>query len=203
VGGKGAVVVAIVDPAERDFLATRLEQAGFATHAVATGQEVLSAASEGISDLVVFDLDLPDMTGYELCYELRERYGTELPIILLSGDRTESSDRVAGLLIGADDFVTKPADADEVLVRARRLLARLPAAEIGRELPLTGRENEILRLLADGRTQEDIASDLFISPKTVGTHIQRILSKLGVHSRTEAVAIAYRYGVAGNGDGER
>jgi DNA-binding CsgD family transcriptional regulator len=62
----------------------------------------------------------------------------------------------------------------------------------GFHLILTRRESEILALLADGMTQREIASRLFISPKTVGTHIQRILGKLGVHSRAQAVALAHR-----------
>jgi DNA-binding NarL/FixJ family response regulator len=61
---------------------------------------------------------------------------------------------------------------------------------------LTGRERDILLLLADGRRQDAIAAELVISPKTVATHIQRILSKLGVHSRAEAVALAHREGLA-------
>ena len=63
------------------------------------------------------------------------------------------------------------------------------------ESPLTGRELQILQLLAKGFSQDRIATELFISSKTVGTHIQRTLSKLGVHSRTEAVALAYQQGL--------
>ncbi len=61
---------------------------------------------------------------------------------------------------------------------------------------LTSREREVLSLLADGLTQDSIARQLVISPKTVATHIQRILSKLGVHSRAEAISYAYRAGLA-------
>jgi DNA-binding NarL/FixJ family response regulator len=112
----------------------------------------------------------------------------------VSGTRTEPFDRVAGLLIGADDYLLKPLDQDELLVRARRLLRRhLPLRMEGDE-PLTDREMEILRLLASGASQARISLELRISSKTVGTHIQRVLTKLGVHSRTEAVAFAFRHG---------
>jgi LuxR family maltose regulon positive regulatory protein len=81
------------------------------------------------------------------------------------------------------------------LARARRLLARAPLLPATADVPLTGREIQVLQLLSDGLTQDAIAKELFISPKTVATHIQRILTKLSVHSRTEAVAIAYRDGL--------
>ena len=61
---------------------------------------------------------------------------------------------------------------------------------------LTGRELEVLRLLAGGLDQGEIARQLVISPKTVGTHIQRVLTKLGVHSRAQAVALAHEHGLA-------
>ncbi len=138
------------------------------------------------------------MTGYEACHELREQIGDGVPIILMSGERTESSDRVAGLLIGADDYVTKPFDLDELFVRARGLLSRRPERLPSAEMALTSREGQILQLLGEGLSQDRIAKQLFISPKTVGTHVQRILTKLGVHSRTEAVAIAYRYRLMGD-----
>jgi DNA-binding CsgD family transcriptional regulator len=63
------------------------------------------------------------------------------------------------------------------------------------EVNLSPREREILALLADGQSQKQIAAALVISPKTVATHIQHLLSKLGVHSRAQAVAIAYRLGL--------
>jgi DNA-binding NarL/FixJ family response regulator len=147
--------------------------------------------------LVILDLDheLADMSGYEVCFELRRIAGEDLPIILLSGERTDSEDRVAGLLIGGDDYVTKPFDPDELLARSRRILSRTKATPPAWDAPLTGRELQVLQLLAAGLTQESIAKELYISSKTVGTHIQRVLSKLGVHSRTEAVALAYQSGL--------
>ena len=145
---------------------------------------------------MILDLELTDMSGYEACAEIRERVGDLLPILLLSEERTESYDRVAGLLIGADDYLARPFDPDELIGRARRLLlSRGPEVVSTPESPLTGRELQILQLLAKGLSQVRIAKELFISSKTVGTHIQRTLGKLGVHSRTEAVALAYQQGL--------
>ena len=138
----------------------------------------------------MLDVNLPGVSGYEVCRSLREQYGPELPIIFLSGDRIESYDRVAGLLIGGDDYIVKPFAPDELLARVRGLIGRRRSIRLRSDL--TEREREVLQLLAEGLAQTDIADRLVISKKTVGTHIERILAKLGVHSRAEAVAFAYR-----------
>ncbi len=199
------VLIVGTDADDLGLLDRLFTRAGFATSEATTGEGAVETARKTPPTLVVLDLELPDTSGYEVCVELREHVGEHLPIIMLSAERTESTDRVAGLLIGADDYLTKPFDPDEVLARARRLLARVAVSQpildlplTGREsdvLRLTGRESEVLQLLATGLTQDAIAQRLFISPKTVGTHIQRILVKLGVHSRAEAVALAYQSGL--------
>jgi two-component system nitrate/nitrite response regulator NarL len=192
----GSVLVGEDDDRLRALIVHAFEQEGFATAAVADGTEALEAARVQRPLLAVLDVNLPGASGYEVCRLLREAYGLELPIILISGERTESFDRVAGLLIGADDYLVKPFVPEELLARARGLLRRAGwNGHARRPLSLTARELEILRLLADGRPQREIAEGLVISPKTVGTHIERILGKLGVHSRAQAVAFAYREGI--------
>ncbi len=112
--------------------------------------------------------------------------------MFVSGVRTESYDRVAGLLVGASDYLVKPYAPDELLTRVRNLLRRsrpLPAAIFRK---LTRREREVLQLLADGYRQEEIAQRLFITRKTVGAHVVNVLRKLGVRSQAQAVAMAYR-----------
>jgi DNA-binding NarL/FixJ family response regulator len=146
------------------------------------------------------------VSGYEVCRELREAFNGDIAIIFVSGERTEPYDRVAGLLLGADDYIVKPFDDGELLARVRGALRHSDAAPRGATngsessiAVLTAREREVLKLLAWGLTQVDIASKLVISPKTVGTHIQRILSKLGVHSRAQAVVLAHQQGLAEGG----
>jgi DNA-binding NarL/FixJ family response regulator len=192
------VLIVSSDDDARRVLARRFKRAGYSTIEIETGEAALSDAAGADPLLVVLDLDLIDMTGYEVCHELRQTLGDELPIILVSGERTQSSDRVAGLLLGGDDYMTKPLDPDELLVRARRLVTSRPSARPVADATLTGREIQILQLLGDGKSQQGIAKELYISTKTVGTHIQRVLTKLGVHSRTEAVALAYRSGLIGH-----
>jgi DNA-binding NarL/FixJ family response regulator len=140
--------------------------------------------------------------GCSLLRELRDRFGPDLPVVLVSADRTSPADVVAGLLVGADDYAAESMDADEFIARVRRLTDRTrhataPAAtvDLSRLSTLTAREREVLDLVAAGESQKQIALKLGISIKTVGAHMQNLLSKLGLHSRIEAVALAIRAGV--------
>lgn len=189
------------DPAVRALLTTHLERVGHTTYAAGSGREALTLAAESLPDLVLLDVNMPDLGGYAVCHELRERYGEQLPILFISGERIESGDRTAGLLIGGDDYLLKPFDPGELIARVRRYFVRAGPGADRVDVPtvfagLTPRESEVLGLLADGLSQREIAERLVVGLTTVGTHIQRILAKLGVHNRTQAVALLLR-----NGDG--
>ena len=180
-------------------ITTLLQGAGYETVEAESGEEGLELARQDRPRLVLLDINLPGTSGYSVCNELRQTLGQQLPIIFLSGERTESFDRVAGLLIGADDYLTKPFDPDELIARVSRMLERLdhqpPQSLEAGGFGLTPRECEVLGLLVEGLSQPDIAERLYLSPKTVGTHIQRIMGKMGVKSRTQAVAVAARQGL--------
>lgn len=200
-GAAPLILVADDDQSCRKLVTTLLRRIGFETIEAKTGRETLESARRRTPNVVLLDVNLPDVSGYEVCHELRDDFGQELAVIFLSGQRTTASDRVAGLLVGADDYIVKPFNDDELLARVRAALRRVAprngngAAATSVWAPLTAREREILRLLASGLTQNDIAAALFISPKTVGGHIQRVLTKLGVHSRAQAVALAHEHGL--------
>jgi len=197
------ILIADSDADCRGLIAAQLERIGCTPYEAATGPEALALAESVQPALVILDVSLPGITGYEVCHELRDRFGADLPLVFVSGARVEALDRVAGLLIGADDYIVKPFDPDELLGRVRALLRRSngrgepPENDDSPLATLTGREREVLALLAQGRTQGEIALELVISSKTVATHIQRVLSKLGVHSRAQAVTLAHRYGLVG------
>jgi len=198
----GAIVIADGDEAARALAAAALSRAGYEIREVTTGAAVLDALRENGVALVVLEVSLPDMTGYEVCREIRIERGDDVPIFFLSGLRTEPLDRVAGLLIGADDFIIKPFDPDELVARVRRFVNRkIARREVAgaedRRPQLTRREIEVLNLLVEGRRQKEIAAELVISQKTVATHIQNLLGKFGVHSRAELIARAYLLGHAG------
>jgi DNA-binding NarL/FixJ family response regulator len=187
----GRILVVDDDRGVRLLLRRTLVEAGFDVTAVADGDHALAAFSAGRPDAVVLDVNLPRLSGYELCNRFKEA-DPSVPVLFLSGERTEWFDRVAGLLLGADDYAVKPFDPDEIVARVRSLLL-LPAPPVpARMASLTKRELQVLRLLARGRNQREIAEELVISPKTVGTHIEHILEKLGVRSRSQAIALAYR-----------
>jgi len=188
------VPILVVDDDEgcRQTISALLEHAGYAPLAVASGEAALRIAAAKQPRVVILDVCLPDMSGYEVCRQLRERFGDSLPVLFVSGVRKESFDRVAGLLIGGDDYIGKPFASDELIARVRRLARHSPSLAPSLASRLTARELEVLRLLAGGLDQGAIARQLFISPKTVATHIDHVLQKLGVHTRAQVVALAYR-----------
>jgi DNA-binding NarL/FixJ family response regulator len=198
----GTIVIADGDEGGRALASAALSRAGYEVVEVSTGTAALETVEKTPVALVVLEVGLPDMTGYEVCHEIRTERGEDLPIFFLSGLRTEPLDRVAGLLLGADDFIVKPFDPDELVARVRRFVNRRPMArEVdgrdARSPHLTQRELEVLNLLVEGRRQKEIAEQLVISQKTVATHIQNLLGKFGVHSRAELIARAYLLGHAG------
>jgi DNA-binding NarL/FixJ family response regulator len=193
-----AVLVADGDKASRKTTVAVLARAGYATVEVETGYEALEAMRGNGIALALLEVTFPDMTGYEVCRDIRAERGDRLPVFFLSGIRTEPLDRVAGLLLGADDFIVKPYDPAELVARVRRFISRA-ATQRETAAPrggprLTRRETEVLRMLIEGRRQKEIAAELVISQKTVATHIQNLLGKFGVHSRAELLAHAYRSG---------
>jgi DNA-binding NarL/FixJ family response regulator len=186
-----------------------LRRAGYETIEVTSGIEALEAAQvDGVS-LLVLEVVLHEMTGYEVCRELRESGRDDLGIFFLSSTHIDPVDRIAGLLFGADDFLVKPFHSEELVARVRRFVSRRSEwlqrvdaeSSVGHPTDtLTMREREVLRLLALGRTQREIAQQLGISDKTVSSHLQRVLEKLRVHSRAHAVAVAYQDGLVRLGD---
>ena len=208
VAARQNVLVVDDDAHFRKFAHATIERAGFRAFDAADADQALAAAALTTPHLVLLDVHLPRVSGYELYRELRDRLGESVPIIFVSGERTDSYDRVAGLMLGADDYLVKPFDPDELIARVRRSLR--PRANghehaNGHEQPetvaedptaeLTPREREVLALVAVGQSTRQIGQELVISPRTVGTHIQHILAKLGVENRTQAAAVAYRAGL--------
>ncbi len=188
---RGDILVVDGDLGDRASISNLLQRAGYAARPVATGEEALEAARTLPPQVVVLEIDLPGVSGYEVCREFRDAFGAGLGIIFVTGERVEPLDRVAGLLVGADDYLAKPFIPDELLARVRALIRRATPATAPSS-KLTPQEWRVLHLLADGLSQADIASRLVLSPKTVGNHIEHILAKLRVHSRAQAIARAFR-----------
>ncbi|MZD10383.1 response regulator [Streptomyces sp. SID5785] len=179
------------------------------------GEEALSLVAELSPDVVLMDLRMPRCDGAEATRRIREQYpGTQVVILTTYAD---DASLFPALRAGARGYLTKDAGGDEI-VRAvedvlsgdaglspkiqRRLLDRLsqpesPAPE-PKEPPdgLTAREGEVLALIADGLSNQEIAKALHVSTATVKTHINNLFAKTGLKDRAQAVRYAYRHGLA-------
>src|SRR5436309_15889822 len=125
-----------------------------------SADEALAAARLERPDVVLLDVMLIGPSGYQVCRELREEFGEQLPIIFLSGARTAASDRVAGLLLGADDYVTKPIEPEEPLARVQRAIVRSSLDDRqpdGVAARLTPGERDVLGLVAGGLDNEAVS----------------------------------------------
>jgi DNA-binding response OmpR family regulator len=153
----------------RQTLAAALQTEGYGVSEAADGREGLNKALKSGFDLIVLDVVMPFMGGLEVCRKLREA-GRQVPVIVLSGKKKKEVDKVLGLELGGDDYMTKPFGTDEFIARVHAVLrrSRPEAPEIedlafgdvaidfrtkiamkgGRELHLTAREFSLLRLLA-------------------------------------------------------
>ncbi len=202
----GTILVVDHDDTTRSAAVRVAVRLGYEVCAAENAELLLERLDGHRPALAIVEVELPGpSSGLELLRELHERFGNDFPVILVSADRTDALDRVAGLMLGADDYLAKPVDPGELLARVRRSLRRFDApvpngngngnGKLPYNFNLSRREREILALLAEGRTQAQIAAALVVSPKTVATHIQHLLSKLGVHSRAQAVALAFRAGL--------
>jgi len=186
-----------------DVLAYTLKSEGFSVHHCLLGSEALKQLQSGNYALAILDVGLPDMSGFDVCREARKF--TDTPILFLTS-RADEVDRIVGLEIGADDYVTKPFSPREVAARVRVILRRsTPSAEplqtswfevndesarisyCGTALDLTRYEYLLLKLLLahPGRIySRDVLMDsvwrdaLDTSDRTVDTHIKTIRAKL-------------------------
>jgi DNA-binding response OmpR family regulator len=151
----------------RDLLVMNLQQAGYEVTAVGDGLAALASQNETASDLLILDLMMPGMDGLEVCKALRSR-GRHTPILMLTAKATEL-DRVLGLELGADDYLTKPFSLAELLARVKALLRRadvLRAAQAsvgsghafgqGASAPLRNGDLEILAVKRQVRVRQQV-----------------------------------------------
>lgn len=110
------------EPSIRDLLGAALRFAGFAVRTAADGNEALHLLSDEVPDLLVLDVMLPDMDGFTLLRKIRERH-PDLPVVFITA-RDDTKDKVQGLTVGGDDYVTKPFSLEEVVARIRAVLRR-------------------------------------------------------------------------------
>jgi DNA-binding response OmpR family regulator len=187
--------VLIVDDAEqvRDLLARALERDGFAVEQAADGEEALSAVASRPPALVILDVNLPKLDGLQVLGRLK-RAG-DVPVILLTG-RGEEPDRIAGLDLGADDYVVKPFSPGEVVARVRAVLRRNPRPAPGSrlEFPDLVIDLEQREVLVDGdvvdltRREFDLLAYLASSPGQVFSREQLLQQVWGSSSSWQSDA---------------
>ena len=166
------------------------------------GVEAIEAYERHRPDVTLLDLRMPEMEGVEVVRRIRERDAHARVIILTTYD---TDDEISSALkAGAKAYVLKDISADDLVACIRDVLAGktylAPAAaaklaEGVTRVQLTPREMATLKLLADGKANKEIASELDISERTVKTHLAHLFEKLSVTSRTEAVKVATRRGL--------
>ena len=185
-------------PAYAEALERTLELEGHRVLLATRAQEALLRVAAEPPDLVLLDLGLPDRDGFHVLRELRAR-GNECPVLILSA-RSLESDKVEGFRLGADDYVTKPFGAMELLARVSALLRRARAAvaagapsgalrplddaALRERYGLTDRQITVARLLAEGCTNAELATRLGLSFYTVRNHAEQVMAKLGVSNRS-------------------
>jgi two-component system phosphate regulon response regulator PhoB len=122
------------DPAQLEILTYNLEADGFAVTRAEDGDEALMQAEEAVPDVILLDWMLPNVSGIEVCRQLKTRADTRgVPIIMISA-RSEEVDRVRGLETGADDYVVKPYSVIELMARVRAQLRRARPSTVGERL---------------------------------------------------------------------
>jgi len=178
------------------------------------GAEAVEKAAESLPDVVLMDIRMPRSSGIEACRAMKEAAPSAKIIILTISD--EEEDLFEAIRAGASGYLLKDIPLDEVADAVRAVhggqslinpsmagklltefatLARRDDEERAQEVPaprLTEREMQVLKLVARGMNNRDIAKELFISENTVKNHVRNILEKLQIHSRMEAVMVAVR-----------
>lgn len=205
---KQNIFIAEDDADITELLQFNLEQAGYRVRSEAHGERAFEKLVKKPPDLLILDLNLPGLSGIEICKYLRENPRTrDLPIMMLTA-RTQEIDKIIGFEIGADDYITKPFSVREVLMRVQALLRRSRPASSDvhvinhlkiyrnihkvtcrdKELALTPTEYKMLEALANARgkvlSRADFLEivwgmDYYGDTRTVDVHIKRLRDKLG------------------------
>ncbi|WP_017302512.1 response regulator transcription factor [Nodosilinea nodulosa] len=187
-------------------LTRRLQDQGFDVVNATSGEEALEMLMTKTADVVVSDVMMPGMSGFEFCHLLRSRpEGEMVPFIFLT-NLGELTNRVQGHLLGADDYLVKPFSAQELIAKVRGAIARSQRLHSAFErmvkqstarpapLPLTPAEERVFWEVVQGFTNKQIGEHLFLSPRTVQTHLSNILTKLSLENRSQIVRFAFEHG---------
>jgi DNA-binding NarL/FixJ family response regulator len=176
-----------------------LELRGYVVEAAKNGRDALRLLEKGLPNLIICDVMMPEMDGYTFVKRVRENPQTNwLPILFLSA-KGQMQDRVAGLSKGADVYMVKPFEPDELVAqieaslkqasRMRQIQTTEVETGVSLQVPfdveLTPTEQKVIQLVARGMANREIAQDLSVSQRTVESHVSNMLGKTGLSNRTE------------------
>ena len=184
------------------FLADALPMYGYEVTVANDGLEALKILMNKTFDLILLDVMMPNMDGWDTLKAIRNNKKTQyIPVIMITAV-SEDQKVVSGLKIGADDYIVKPFILPNLLARVEAVLRRSkwqqeaqPKQEktLNKDVSidaLTPKEKEVLALVAQGASNQEIADKLFVRDVTVKTHLNSIFKKLKVTNRTQAVLLA-------------
>lgn len=185
-------------------VAAVLRDEGFDVTTVRSGREALVSVAQSVPDLIVSDVRMPGMDGFELARRLRATANFALiPIVFLTA-KDETEDRVEGFRAGVDVYLTKPFEPDELVAVIRGILRRVDLTHstiarlfgdkeqetiFVRDEELTEAEWRVARAVARGLSNKEIASDLNLSVRTIENHVSRILAKKNFTNRVEIACL--------------
>jgi DNA-binding NarL/FixJ family response regulator len=176
-----------------------LEFRGYEVSSADNGRVALEQLQEELPDLIICDVMMPEMDGYTFVENVREEPRTSwIPVIFLSA-KGQSQDRIKGLNIGADVYMVKPFEPEELiaqvessLAQAARLTARkvlgndaAPPLQVRPGVELTPTELKVVQWVARGMANREIAVEMKVSQRTIESHVSNMLGKTGLHNRTE------------------
>jgi DNA-binding NarL/FixJ family response regulator len=192
-GAPNKQILCIEDDAETSALiAEDLQERGYIITIASGGHEGVSAILKTAPDLVLCDINMPDMSGFEVmeCLTTVAPQQRSVPFIFLTARKDRDSE-LKGRRLGADDYVQKPIDFEILAAIIEARLGRGVRNEAwSRQVALNGRERECLAWSARGKTSLEIATIVGLSKRTVDFHIENACRKLNVSTRTEAVVKA-------------
>ena len=185
-------------------VAATLRAEGYEITTARSGADALVSVNQTMPDLIVSDIRMPGMDGYQLARALRSNSRTKfVPIIFLTA-KDEREDRIAGFRTGVDAYLTKPFDPEELLAVVANIVHRIErtstefaqmignikgeetaASDFEFDEDFTASESRIARFVADGKSNKEIARELGLSVRTIEGHISNILSKKGWSNRVE------------------
>jgi DNA-binding NarL/FixJ family response regulator len=188
-----------------------LEFRGYEVVTAENGREALEVLEKTIPDMIICDVMMPEMDGYALVRNVREDPRTSwVPVLFLSA-KGQSQDRVKGLNTGADVYMVKPFEPEELvaqvessLKQASRIAERpgktgsdsSPKIQVPFDVELTPTEQRVVQYVARGMANREIAEELNVSQRTIESHVSNMLGKTGLHNRTELARWAIENGMA-------